>query len=921
MKRRILPLNASGHQFIYDDPSNPDNQELFIVPLNDLEQFQISSQPQIIWNTIRLYSFFYNFSTSGGVDENLIYDDYLNDRYHFLFRGLKYYANISDFWYMNAMLVKNAPDPFNREINFSSLQSFANINLGVDSIFLSMNELLPGATTISEGLFESNEIGIRLVFFVDKLDLVERVVPGNRKVNNLQFHYTVKAYLIEPNITGGGIYGDFTTTSLLSQKSFFYEQTVPTYKRTNFVDPASLKTGWGHFLYPIVTNDADPIKYVQLSDVLKVLYNGMIFSQSTDNASLRVDSSDLSQWLNTDIELKNAAIDYEPSSVTRKQANAPAFAFTENNVFKDWLSDVYQACLLRGSFVDNFIFSYDNIYWEPLNDSFAGDVYSNSPATFMTRLTTYYQSTSGQSPIDEPGNFERNGGFVKSRRKYWLSNMIQTLAGKYGNKADISNVLTTTTPDKFLGSKFFPFYKFKQYNESNREKLDVVTIPFVGSETSQLLAYCDTSTKLKRVSSLPRNQYTKKFVVNPQALPSSLGSNERDRINAIGFVTYVNNDGSTETIALDLNAAIGKVQVFAYLTWIFLNPLTLGDPGEWTRRGRYRTGANTLSSKDYLSYVFNNWVSELKSGDLTLCDFLESGMYDTPEEAYIQYAGIVKNRNVNRTPSTTDPGWTEYFDCFAAVEVTKTTIEYCDPSPSPDGRPIVSRKVRQRVKQFKDGSEQNVGSPTYEYPTTNVVLKNQTGLVNGKQVLGDRYLSYNNCVEVSNAFYPYATQPTGPTGPTGPSTVVTGPTSPTGPTGPTIVTTGVNASFENFINPAQFNRNIISLVPSTTPIELNLDKCYYAFEFDSQNLGTAPSDYPVKISPGRRGQVLILEVNNLVYPYLGVTIKNGDSLTSNSANQKVRISTDVWGDGKYKSFLFMIFDGNDWVEFLRRDVF
>jgi hypothetical protein len=296
-------------------------------------------------------------------------------------------------------------------------------------------------------------------------------------------------------------------------------------------------------------------------------------------------------------------------------------------------------------------------------------------------------------------------------------------------------------------------------------------------------------------------------------------------------------------------------------------------------------------------------------------------MYDTPEEAYIQYAGIVKNRNVNRTPSTTDPGWTEYFDCFAAVEVTKTTIEYCDPSPSPDGRPIVSRKVRQRVKQFKDGSEQNVGSPTYEYPTTNVVLKNQTGLVNGKQVLGDRYLSYNNCVEVSNAFYPYATQPTGPTGPTGPSTVVTGPTSPTGPTGPTTVKTGVNASFENFINPAQFNRNIISLVPSTTPIELNLDKCYYAFEFDSQNLGTAPSDYPVKISPGRRGQVLILEVNNLVYPYLGVTIKNGDSLTSNSANQKVRISTDVWGDGKYKSFLFMIFDGNDWVEFLRRDVF
>ena len=402
-----------------------------------------------------------------------------------------------------------------------------------------MDSIKPAGSQINQGLFESTEAGIRLVTFIDKLDIVDRTVSGV-KIKNLQFHFTIKAYLIDSAL--GGQYLDFTQTSLLGQKSFYYEQTIPTYKRSNNPE----KTGWGHFLYPIVETDDSVITYFQLSDVLKTIYNGAIFSQSTDNASIKVDTSSLLKWLKTDTTLKNSLDNYVPNSVATLQA-IPTFGFTEKDVLKNWLKYIVDEASFRGSSNLNLILSYDNIYWEPLADSFAGDIYANSPGMFMIRLTTPYDGR-GQSPTVEPGLFENPGGFIKARRKYFISNLIQTiLTPRTGytpavEKADVSSYLTTSQPDKFMGAKFFPFFKFRQYknNTTNKELLDVIEIPFSGSITTQNIIECDTSISLRALSDYYKNKYTKNISTYPGRLPRQLGTTTTERINSNGYVEYVN---------------------------------------------------------------------------------------------------------------------------------------------------------------------------------------------------------------------------------------------------------------------------------------------------------------------------------------------------------------------------------------------
>lgn len=857
------------------------------------------------------------------VNDNIVYDITHNGRFHLMFKGLKYYMNISDLWYMNAMLVGydlSFQDPISQKlVTGVSLQSFANINLGVDAMFLSTESILPAGRTIQQGIFDATEVGIRLVVFVDKLDVIERTV-GTKKIKNLQFHFTLKAYLIDAN------FKDFTTAAMLGQKSFYYEQTIPTFVRRDFSTPASIKTGWGHFLYPLVTGDDTAITYVKLEHVLKTIYNGMIFSQSTDNQSLRIDSSDLLNWLNTDTTLRNASSAYEPVAVEPNQA-APAGPFGEKNVLKNWLVQMTDAATLRGNNSANFILSYDNIYWEPLADVYSGDIYSNSPATFMTRMTTYYEGF-GPTPIDEPGNFEARGGYVKARRKYFLSNLIQHILTPIPNpfpgyapiydpidKNIVSPILSTETPDRFMGQKFFPFYKFKQYKneQTQKELLDLITVPFTGPSTITNIVDCETSIELKKVVPDGLNQYRRKIITKPHSLPASIGSTTVERINAIGFVEYVKNDGTSVVFSLNVDNGLidaGR-NIFSFITWPFINPSIIGEAAQWTRNGRYRTNAKDLRTKNYLSIVANPYKTE------KLCTIMNSGMYDTPEDAYIEYKSVIENITITSLqPSPTDPQWKEYFNCLPSAEITEETEEYCDPSPSPDGRRILKRISKQRVSIAANGTRTLIGSPTYiePYPSTTVVISGQTRVINGVNVKGTETIVYENCTQVSSTFKPDpAPPPVQPTGPTGPTTQTSGP-----------VVTGVNVSFENFINPAIFKRNIIKLVPSQYPISLELENAYYAFEFDEENVGDSSSDYTVRIYPGTRGQVLIIEVNTLGTPYKGMLLENGSVLANNNTNQKLRLTTEFWGDGggiPFRGYLFLIYDGNDWVEFLRRDIY
>ncbi len=911
----ILKITGA-HPYLTDDEDG--TRELFNQSLNETSNFTTIDTP-IYYNEILMYARSYEFLLPA-VNENIVYDTTLNGRFHFLFKGLKYYANISDLWYMNAILIGyqgNTTNPIlQKKVSGVSLQSFANINLGVDAISLSMQSIAPIGKTIDQGLFDSSEVGIRLVMFVDKLDLVERTI-GGKKVKNLQFHFTIKAHLIDPSL--GGQFKDLTATAALGQKTFYYEQTIPTYSRKEMALPSAIKTGWGHFIYPVVTGDSAPISYVQLSDVLKTIYNGILFSQSTDNDSLKIDSSSLLNWLKTDTTLKNASSYYDPVSVEPKQLTIPTPAFTEKNVMKDWLVQMSNAAATKGNPSANFLLSYDNIYWEPLNDIYNGDMYVNSPAIFMTRLTTYYQG-SGQSPVDEPGNFENPGGFIKARRKYFLSNLIQKILTPIPSpypgeppfydpidKNLVSPYLSTDSPEKFLGPKFFPYYKFRQYknNQTNKELLDVITIPFSSSSSTVNVVECDTANDLKKVVFDGLNQYRRKIEIKPNALPSSLGYNSTERINTIGFVDYVNNDGTVENIQLNLNSAIATNKVFSFLTWIYMSPSLIGDAAQWTRNGRYFTNAKDLRSTSYIGYSpgSSRWKTE------SLCTIMNSGMYDTTEQAYIEYKSVVEKTIISSTPSSTDPQWKDYYKCLPSVEVIEETTEYCDPSPSPDGRQITKRIAKQRVSIAADGTKTLLGNPSYTFPSTTVILKDQIRVINGKNVKGTVTLVYQDCSEATTpAFTPDA--PTGPTGGTSP--VVTGP-------GP-----NVNIALEDFINPAIFNRNVITLIPSQYPIELQLEKTYYVLEFDANEVGEKSSDYTIKLYPGTKGQVIILEINTIGTKYKGVILKNNDVLSNNNTNQRVRISTDDWGDGggqPVKSYLFMIYDGADWIEFLRRDIY
>ena len=903
MIKKIPSLRiTAAHNYMVDYPSI--NYTLFNQSLNETSKFALSDVP-IYYNSIpAAYGWWYLFDDNG-LTNNLIYDVNHNGRYHLYFKGLKYLSNISDLWYMNSILVgyNNNTNPiFGKNISAVSLQSFANINLAVDAAYLSMDSIKPPGKTLDEGLFESTDVGIRLVMFVDKLDLVDRTV-GTTTIKNLQFHFTIKAYLIDPSL--GGQYEDFTTTSLLGQKSFYYEQTVPTYVRSNFATKNSLKTGWGHFIYPLTTNDTTAITYVQLSDVIKTVYNAMIFAQSTDNLSLRVNSIDLLSWLNTNIALKNAADTYTPSSVTPSLTTIPAFGFTELNVLKDWLASISAAAAGRGRPSVNFLLSYDNIYWEPLSDLYTGDVYSNSPAIFMTRLTTYYQGT-GQSPIDEPGNFETPGGFIKSRRKYFLSNLIQYVASKSSvDKNQISQYLETANPERFLGSKFFPFYKFKQYknNTSGKELLDLITVPFSSSETATNIIECDTSTDLKKVVPDSINQYRKKIITRPDVLPGTLGATSTEKINSIGYVEYVNNNEESEFIQLNLNAAPTKTSVFAFLTFIFVSPSILGTPAQWTRNGRYSTSARDLDTTNYLGFIGNPWKKE------SICTIIQSGMYDTPEIAYKEYKRIVENIYIDSDPSPSNPEWKAFYNCLPSTETIEETTEYCDPSPSTDQRPVIKRIKKQKVSTTAAGVKTNVGNPTYDDPITTVILKNQSQIINGTTILGDRTIVYKKCEEFSNTFIPYPATPGGPV-------IVTDPNGDK--------KRDVDLSLENFINPAVFKKNTITLSPSEYPLPLILADTYYKLEFDPDVIGTESSEYTIRLFPGKKGQVLILEVNTIETQYKGLQLINGDVLTNNSSSQRTYISTDVWGDGNgspFKSYLFLLYDGKNWVEFLRRDIY
>jgi len=903
MIAKIPSLRITGaHSYMVDYPSG--DYTLFSQPLNETAQFAFSDVP-IYENSIPFaYGRWYLFEDNG-LTNNLIYDISHNGRYHLYFKGLKYLSNISDLWYMNSILVgyNNNPNPiFGKNISAVSLQSFANINLAVDAVYLSMDSIKPAGKTLDEGLFESSDPGIRLVMFVDKLDLVDRTV-GAATIKNLQFHFTLKAYLVDPSL--GGQYEDFTATSLLGQKSFYYEQTVPTYVRSNFSTKNSLKTGWGHFIYPLTTNDTTAITYVQLSDVLKTVYNAMIFAQSTDNVSLRVNSTSLLSWLNADITLRNAADTYTPSSVIPNQPTVPAFGFTEANVLKNWLATISSQAAVKGSPSADFLLSYDNIYWEPLADLYTGDVYSNSPAIFMTRLTTYYQGT-GQSPIDEPGNFENPGGFIKSRRKYFLSNLIQYVASKSSvDKNQISPYLETENPERFLGSKFFPFYKFKQYknNTSGKELLDLITVPFSSAETVTNIIECETSTDLKKVVPDSVNQYRKKIVTKQDLLPSSLGSTTTERINTIGYVEYVNNDGISENIQLNLSAGTKRREVFAFLTWIYLAPSIIGETAQWTKDGRYFTYARDLETKLWLGYDGNRW------SEYGICEIINSGMYDTPELAYRAYKRVIEKIYVYSDPSPSNPEWKDFYKCLPSTETIEETTEYCDPSPSPDGRQVIKRIKKQRVSTTAAGVKTNVGNPTYDYPVTTIILKNQSQVINGTTVLGDRTIVYKECGEFSNTFTPYPVSPTGPVIKTGPDGNKK---------------REVDLSLENFINPAVFKINTITLSPSEYPIPLVLVDTYYKIDFDPDDIGEESSDYTIRLFPGKRGQVLVLEINTIGTQYKGVKLINGDILANNKSSQRTYISTDVWGDGDgspFKSYLFLLYDGNDWIEFLRRDIY
>jgi len=889
---------ATGYPYLVSYPNT--DYTLFNQSLNECANITYIDTRVYETDIPGAYGRYYSFEDSG-LDNNIVYDINHNGRYHFQFKGLKYLSNISDLWYMNAVLIgyNNSPPPINnKDASGVSLQSFANINLGVDAAYLAIDSIKPTGKTVSEGLFDSGEVGIRLVMFVNKLDLIERTV-GNNKIKNLQFHYTIRAYLIDSSL--GGQYSDFTNTSLLGEKSFYYEQTIPTYLRSNFTTKNSLKTGWGHFLYPVTTNDKTDITYVQLSDVLKTIYNGMIFSQSTDNLSLRIDSSVLLNWLNTDITLRNASEEYEPSSVVPKQVTIPTFAYTESNVLEDWLSAISAEAATRGRPDVDLLMSYDNIYWEPFSDLYSGDIYSNSPSIFMTRLTTYYQG-SGQSPIDEPGNLESNGGFIKARRKYFLSNLIQYVVDRSPvEKGDVSPYLNTSNPERFIGSKFFPFYKFKQYknNSTGKELLDLITVPFSTDQSVVNIIECETSTDLKKVVSDNLNQYRRKIITKPDLLPNSLGSTTTDRINSIGYVEYIDNDGGSEVILLNSSAGAIKNNVFSFLTWIFMAPGKLGNPAQWTRNGRYFTRAKDMETKSWLGYESRAWDQE------TACSIVKSGMYDTPELAYSTYKRVIDGIFIG-DPSPNNPAWNDFYVCIPATRGEVRTTEYCDPSPAPDGRQIIRRIKIQQTSTSASGVVTNIGNPTYEYPVTTFILKDQTQIINGKTILGERMLSYKDCSNIEDKFNPYQTSPTGPV-------IVTGPNGEK--------KKEVDLSLEDFINPAVFKINIITLNPSPYYIGLNVEKSYYKLEFSEDEIGNSALDYRIKISPGKRGQVLVLEINNLIYPFLGVTLTNGELLTGNSGDQRVIISTDQWGNEKYNSRLFLVYDGKDWIEFLRRDIY
>jgi hypothetical protein len=523
----------------------------------------------------------------------------------------------------------------------------------------------------------------------------------------------------------------------------------------------------------------------------------------------------------------------------------------------------------------------------------------------MTRLTTYYQG-SGQSPVDEPGNFETSGGFIKARRKYFLSNLIQYVAQRSSaDKNDISPYLETANPERFLGPKFFPFYKFKQYkNETTgKEILDLITVPFSSPQTSVNIIECETSTDLKKVVPDSVSQYRRKIITKPDLLPGSLGSTTTERINSIGYVDYVYNDGSSDAIQLNSSAGSLNTSIFSFLTWIFMVPALIGSAAQWTRNGRYYTNAKDLESSNFLGYVANPWIRE------DLCTIVNSGMYDTPEIAYKEYKRVVQKIYIYSDPSPSDPAWKDFYKCLPATETIEETTEYCDPSPSPDGRQVIKRIVKQRVSTSAAGVKTNVGNPTYDYPVTTVVLKNQSQVINKTTVLGDRTIVYKECGELSNTFTPYPVSPTGPVIATGPGGNKK---------------REVDLSLEDFINPAVFKINTVVLSPSEYPIPLVLGDCYYKLEFDPDDIGDASSDYTVRLFPGKRGQVLILEINTIGTEYKGLQLINGDLLANNRSSQRTYISTDVWGDGdgvSVKSIIFLLYDGNDWIEFLRRDIY
>lgn len=948
------------------------SDDLFRVSLNDVSTFEPMSYVDYYWNSITYYAKHFEpqsiFSDEfGTTDANLIYDRYLNGRFHIPIKDLKYYVNISDFWYMCAAYCGTQPGAtvFDQiKMRFVSLQSFGNINLGVDSILIGLQEILPVGKDLNYGFILFSEPGIRLVLFIDKIELVDRNVAG-KKITNLQFHFSIKAYLIDPSL--GGQYKDFTAESLLSTKTFYFEQTIPTFAKDNFKDPNSLKTGWGHFIYPaapVASNDYANIKYVQLGDVLKIIYNSIFFCQNTNNPSLQVNSLNLRDWLDVDITLRNAVDDYEPDCITQTQANPPAFPFTDVNVLEDWLAYVLnQAVEIYGGADPglNFIMSYDNIYWEPMNDNTGSDIYSNSPSTFMTRLTSYYEGL-GETPIDEPGNFSAKGGFVKARRKSFLANLFYqfTFGIREGSALYIStngkafaDNMNNEYPERFMGSKFFPFYKFKQWKnqETQKELLDVLTIPFTGAITATNIVDCETSQDLKRVVS-PYETFTpyrKKIITKPDLIPNESAAtalnpipSTTQKINAIGYVDYHKDDNTIVTIPLNANLA-SENRIFSFLSWPFIGiNYTLGI-SQWTSKGRYRLIATNIEinvPNNVNPFFFNTFTS--KANPISLCTTLTCGMYETTEDAYKKWKSIIADPKVYITsdPSPTDPDWEDYYDCLDTAEITEEIVEYCDPLPS--GEELIRRKGTQKYTVSSSGVKTPVGDPVWsEPPTTTFVDNNATQVYpNGKVVTGKRITIYKNCNVVESIFQPdvIPTGPTGPTtpvvtgpvftGPTGPvvtGPVVTGPvvTGPTGPVGPTN-STSFNVSFEEFINPAIFKRNVLTLSPSDDYIPLLVENSFYTFKFKYQDMDEPSSRYKIRLSPGVKGQVVIFEIDTLNPRCAGVLLQNGDMLTNKRPSERVYISTPTWGDGggqPFRSYLFLISDGKNWIEFLRRDIY